>query len=293
MTASEPNVDQELEQIADELYGLRPEEFASARDERVREARNGGKAALAKELAKLRKPTLSAWLINLLWRDQRDVMEQLFDLSQELSRAQAEAAGPALRELTAQRRQLETALMQRAAALGRQAGANVTDSVAREAQETLSAALAQPDVADEVRSGRLVKPASYSGFGVLPGSRPAAPAKPAVEQKEPIDIQAAQRAREREKAERRVQEARAALDAAARTITEQSRKAEASRQREADLRTRAEQAREQLRRLESEVDAVERETASAERAREQAEQAHAKAQQELEQAQQALSGLTG
>jgi hypothetical protein len=291
MSASEANLDQELEQIADELYGLRPEEFASARDARIREARKDGKAALAKELAKLRKPTLSAWLVNLLWRDQRDVMEQLFDLSQELSRAQAEAAGPALRELTAQRRQLETALMQRAATLGKQAGASVTDSVAREAQETLSAALAQPEVAEEVRSGRLVKPASYSGFGVLPGTRPAAPAKPAkpaVEHKEPIDIQAAQRAREREKAERRVQEARAAVDAAAGTVSEQSRKAESARQRETDLRARLEQAREQLKRMESEVEAAGHEAATAEHAREQAENAQRAAQQELEQA---LNGL--
>src|SRR2546423_1713487 len=152
MSTSEADVDRDLERIADELYGLRPEEFAAARDAEVKKARAEGKAALARELAKLRKPSLSAWLINLLWRDQHDVMEQLFELSQELGRAQAEASGPALRELTTQRRQIESALMQKAAALARQAGANVTDSVLREAQETLSAALAQPEIAEEVRS---------------------------------------------------------------------------------------------------------------------------------------------
>src|SRR6266849_10082898 len=104
MSAGEAEFDRELDSIADELYGLRPEEFAEARDAAIRTARNEGKAALAKALGKLRKPTLSAWLINLLWRDQRDVMEQLFELSQELSRAQAEASGPALRELASQRR---------------------------------------------------------------------------------------------------------------------------------------------------------------------------------------------
>src|SRR5260370_26894591 len=114
------------------------------------------------------------------WRDAQGVMEQRFELSQVRGRAQSEASGPALRELTAQRRHIESALMQRAAALAKQAGATVTDSVAREAQETLTAALAQPEVAAEVRSGRLVKPAAYSGFGVLPGTQPAPPPRSAA-----------------------------------------------------------------------------------------------------------------
>jgi hypothetical protein len=112
-------------------------------------------------------------------------MEQLFELSRELARAQADAAGDTLRELTAQRRQIENALMRRAVALGTQAGVRVSDSVVREAQETLSAALAVPEVADEVRSGQLVKPTSYAGFGsVSPGA--VAPRPPAA----PIDLDA-------------------------------------------------------------------------------------------------------
>ena len=59
-----------LDEIADELYALRPDAFAEARDEEVRKARADGRQPVARELAKLRRPTLSAWLINLLWRDQ-------------------------------------------------------------------------------------------------------------------------------------------------------------------------------------------------------------------------------
>src|SRR5215468_2777568 len=111
----------EFDDVAERLYALRPDDFAAARDAEVRNARTAGQAALARDLAKLRKPTQSAWLLNLVWRDQHDVMEQLFELSQELARAQADAAGPALRELTAQRRQLENALVRRAVELGTQA----------------------------------------------------------------------------------------------------------------------------------------------------------------------------
>src|SRR4051794_37968041 len=180
----------ELERAADELYSLRPDDFSAARDARVRDARSEGNAGLARELAKLRKPTLSAWLINLLWRDQREVMEQLFELASELSQAQARAAGGELRELMAQRRQLERALLLRGKQLVQEAGGSVSDAVEREAQETLSAALADADVADEVRSGRLVKPATFAGFGgpapsVVPQPRPKLVKETSVEEEPP------------------------------------------------------------------------------------------------------------
>jgi hypothetical protein len=167
--------DRELDEIADALYALHPDAFAAERDERVREARAQGKAALARELARLRRPTMSAWLVNLLWRDQPGAVEQLLGIAGELARAQAQGSGQALRSLTAQRREVETALMKRAHALAEEAGVKVSQAMAREAQDTLGAAMARPDVAAEVRSGRLVKPATYAGFGDLVMVMPAAP----------------------------------------------------------------------------------------------------------------------
>ena len=281
----------DFDAIADQLYALRPDDFATARDARVRELRAAGNAALARELAKLRRPTLSAWLVNLLWRDQHDVMEQLFQLSQELGRAQAQASGPALRELTAQRRQLETALLQRATALAREAGVNVTDSVTREAQETLSAALAEPEVADEVRSGRLVKPATYSGFGALPTTARPMPATPPPPSRAPIDITAAHRARERDQAERRLREARELLEAATRDVASATAAAERARQRERDLRTRLEELREQVRKAERDVDDAESGATAADHARERAAKARSDAQDAVARAEQALERL--
>src|SRR3979409_1796735 len=106
-----------LARIADRLYTLRPDAFAAARDDEVRAARADGRQGLARELARLRRPTQSAWLINLLWRDQHEVMQQLFQLADELSRAQAQASGRELQSLTAQRREIEGALLRRARAL--------------------------------------------------------------------------------------------------------------------------------------------------------------------------------
>jgi hypothetical protein len=300
MSASNSDDTGQLEAIADELYGLRPDEFAAARDEQVRKARGEGQQPLARELAKLRRPTQSAWLINLLWRDQREVIEALLELSEELTRAQAEAAGSTLQELTAQRRQLERALIQRARALAKDAGVDVSASMEREAQETLAAALAEPDVAAEVRSGRLVKPASYAGFGTFataPARSPARaepPRAPAPAARKPDDFEArvAQRARERrEAAERRVDEARSALEAAASALADEQREAEAARAHGQDLRAQVDQLRERLRELEPERVTAERAAVAAERSRDQAERAHAAAERALKEAEQALQEL--
>lgn len=298
---SDADVEQEIERIADELYALKPDEFMAARDEQVRAAKGEGKAQLARELGKLRKPTLSAWLINLLWRDQREVMEQLFELAAELNRAQAEASGPAMRELMAQRRQIEAALLKRAAALAQQAGVKVTDQVVREAQETLTAALAQPEIADEVRTGRLVKPAEYAGFGApaavsaAPRTAPA-PAQPKPRSAEPVSLQeAAERRRAQERraaAERRVAEARAGVDSAARTLAEQQRSADAAHTRHDDLLKELDQLRDRVRRLEREADEAQRAAAVADRERERADKAHAAAQDALDAAEGALRELS-
>jgi hypothetical protein len=322
------DVQAQVDAVAEQLYGLPPDEFSPARDEYIRQAREQRNAPLARELGKLRKPTQSAWLLNLLWRNQREVMEQLFELASELNQAQAEAAGPALRELTAQRRQIENALLRQAATLAEQAGVRVSDSVTREAQETFSAALAIPEVADEVRSGRLVKPANYAGFGAAPASGRPTPAAP---RREPIDLAAAQRARagrpsvaagpekeaaEHEKeagpededarraeeearrareaeerrraAQRRLDEARAAVSMAEADVTRSSRAVAEAEQREADRRQQLETLREQLRRVEAEVATAAGAADEARKARAQAEASRTAAEQAVADAEQAV-----
>jgi hypothetical protein len=193
---SEPTGEAAFDALADELYGLRPDQFAAARDEQVKQARAAGQAGLARELGRLRRPTQSAWLINLLWRDQHEVLEQLFELASELGEAYAEASREELQRVTAQQRQLEVALMRRARELGQQAGVAISADTEREAQETLTAALAQPAVADQVRHGRLTKPVSYAGFGAPTTGAAAAPPSPpsagaaaaATERAEPVPI---------------------------------------------------------------------------------------------------------
>ena len=156
--------DELVGQAADELYGLAPEDFTAARDERVRAARAAGDRRLAAAVGRLRRPTVSAYVLNLLVRDQPEVAEQLVALGEELRRAQDELSGPALRQLATQRQQLVGALVRSARRIAAATGLHVTQAVTYELEQTLHAALADPDVAAEVGSGHLARAASRTGF---------------------------------------------------------------------------------------------------------------------------------
>ena len=62
----------DLEEAADQLYGLTPTAFTKRRAELSAQARREGAAESAKAISALRRPTVSAWLINQLVRDGQD-----------------------------------------------------------------------------------------------------------------------------------------------------------------------------------------------------------------------------
>jgi hypothetical protein len=154
-----------LAQVADELYALAPTAFRTARDERASRARAAGDAGLADAIKKLRRPTVSAWLVNLLVREAPAQVDELLELGESLREAQHALAGDRLRDLSGQRRRLITAMSQEAKRLAADAGQSLSAQAEREVQDTLEAALADPAIADAVRSGRLTRALSYAGLG--------------------------------------------------------------------------------------------------------------------------------
>ena len=151
--------------MADELYGLDPAEFTAGRDERARQARAAGEKDFAEAIKKLRRPTVSASLVNRLVREAADQVDDLLDLGESLREAQQALAGDELRSLSARRRPMIHALAQEAKRLAAETGRAVSDQVEREVEVTLEAALADPAAADAVRSGRLTTALVYAGFG--------------------------------------------------------------------------------------------------------------------------------
>lgn len=157
----------ELDEIVRELYVLPPTDFVAARNELVREARAAGSREIADRLQHLRRPTRSAWLVNLLARDST-AMQRLSTLGRELRDAQAELAHAELRNLAEQRRQLIADLLDRAQAHADEAGVRLSPTVMSEVEATLQAALVDLAGAMTIRNGRLVRPLSHSGFGPRP-----------------------------------------------------------------------------------------------------------------------------
>ena len=158
-----------LDDVVTQLYALPPEEFTAARTEAAAAAKTAGDRDLAKQIGALRRPTVGAWLVNLLAHQRPDLIGDLLALGDALRGAQRNLRGGELRELSAQRRTMVTALAREARALAVAAGRGVRAALPLdEVQNTLTAARADSDVAEEVRRGRLVKPVEFGGFGEQP-----------------------------------------------------------------------------------------------------------------------------
>ncbi|HMI35357.1 MAG TPA: hypothetical protein VK499_14745 [Propionibacteriaceae bacterium] len=160
-------IGRELDDIVRELYVLPPAEFVTARNELVRQARAAGSREVAERLRQLRRPTRSAWLVNLLASDSR-AMQRLSALGRELRDAQTGLVRTELRNLAEQRRQLIADLLDRTKAHAAEAGVRLTPTVLSEVEATLQAALVDLAGALTIRNGRLVRPLSHSGFGPRP-----------------------------------------------------------------------------------------------------------------------------
>jgi hypothetical protein len=144
----------DLDSVADELYGLPPEEFTAARDAAAKAA---GEPVLNKAIKALRKPTVSAHVVNRIVRDGPDDLDELLALGDELRTAMSGGKGD-VRQLSEQRRELVTSLV----------AADLPASIRDGVTATLEAATADPQLGAAVRSGRLVKPFRYAGFGAMP-----------------------------------------------------------------------------------------------------------------------------
>jgi hypothetical protein len=154
-------------EVADELYGVPPQDFIRVRDERADEARAAGNRELSASIKRLRRPTMSAWALNTLVRRRPEEIEDLLSLGGRLRDAQVRHQGAELRELDRQRKQLLAQLSREVHELAAEAGQRLSDAAEAEVLQTLHTALVDPAAAHTVRSGRMSAPLSYSGLGPL------------------------------------------------------------------------------------------------------------------------------
>lgn len=151
----------DLRSVASDLYALTPGEFTAARNTRAKEVAD---KALAKQIKSLKRPSVAAWAVNRLVRERPEEISQLLELGAELRQAQDDLAGHELRRLNEQRHALLAAVTRQARAVAANQGQGLSESVARQVESTLRAALADAGAAAAVRSGLLTSHLQASGF---------------------------------------------------------------------------------------------------------------------------------
>jgi exonuclease VII small subunit len=148
------------------LYALPAEEFVAARNALVKRLKADKRKDEAAEVAALRRPSVVAWALNHVARDDPDAVAILVEAAQgvaDAQRAVMDGGDPkALRAASAAQR---GAAAEVTAAAVRLAGANNANAVAA----TVDAALADEDLTARLRAGTLTEtldaPAGF-GFGI-------------------------------------------------------------------------------------------------------------------------------
>ncbi|HEV7554339.1 MAG TPA: hypothetical protein VGO00_02725 [Kofleriaceae bacterium] len=166
------------------LYQASVESFVSERKRLAGELKAGGDKTGSAKLAKLGRPTLSAWAANQLWWHARDAFEALFETAERIRSGELAAQAP--------HRDALANLRGRAARILTDAGHNANEATLRRVTTTLSALAAaggfSPDPA-----GALAEDREPLGFDValslahvpVRPATPAAKAKPAPEPEPP------------------------------------------------------------------------------------------------------------
>jgi hypothetical protein len=302
-------VSRRLAEVADELYALPLADFTAERNRLAREVKAGGDRDLAATIAELPKPSVSAWVANVLARREPDELGQLLELGEAMREAQQDLDRDELRQLTARRNQAVAALARRARALADELGRSVSGAVADEVEQTLGAAMADPSAGVALRSGRLLRALDAAGFGgvdldgavAVPEALPAAPAAGAptrgrraragsepARRPAPEDTKEAKRkAEQREAAQRALETAEREAERAQRTADEAQQQADvldaerdAAHDRVTALETQLRTARERLESLETDArsarEARDRTRRAAQAARREAERSRAR-----------------
>jgi hypothetical protein len=219
----------DFEEAADALYAAPAADFIATRNELAKQLKADGDPVGSTRLKAMRKPTVAAWVTNLVARKAPDGLDDLLALGDEFREATADLDGERLRELTPKRHQLLDKLAKEAVRLAAEDGQKISADVGQKLRETLDAALVDPAAGDAVREGRLSSALRHVGFGVVDENGEPSNVTPLTDERR-------QAARDRRKTQQ------AETDAAQEAAQEKAAAARAQEEREAAERAKARQA---------------------------------------------------
>lgn len=271
-----------LDEIARDLYALAPDDFTAARNARA----GASDRPLAARIKALRKPTASAWAVDLLAREGQ--LAEALELAGALREAQDDLDSAELARLSRQRRQLVAALATQAVGLAEDRGVTISAAARADVEKTINAAVMDAAAAAAVMTGRLVRPLEATGFDAVDvsdavgGSLPGVPDLPA-----PSRDDLAER-RARKAAEKALREAERAAGEADRELAKIDAGLAKARERGDHLAERIDDLRTELARLEGDARKVERDITALDQERSDAASRVRAAQREAEKARRAL-----
>ena len=167
----------DLESSTRELYGLAPPQFTAARDAKAAEARRADRPELASSLKKLRKPSVGAWLANLLVLEESRDVERLIDLGVELRDPKRELEGEEIRRVSKEKSDAVSELVRNARSKASRMGQSVSAAALQELEATLEAAFADRQAAESLRGGHLTSGLHYSGLGFTAQNQTGSPSR--------------------------------------------------------------------------------------------------------------------
>jgi hypothetical protein len=249
----------DLEKATDELYAAGLDEFVSERSRLAKALREAGATEEAQAFAKLRKPTVPAWVLNQLSRRNRRDVDLLLDAGHRLREAQAVALAGKERDEFERARKTERdalrTLNKEAERLLVAERGRASASVLNQVGEALRAAAISETGRETLARGRFTEPMGAEGFDVV--SQVAGAAATRSPRKEPTlrnELRDANKTLEEAKARlRQAEQASREAERVAERLRAESEQADAAVERaqgDVDLATRGvEEAQARIKRL--------------------------------------------
>ena len=261
--------------IEGRLYAADLDEFVKERAAAAKELRAEGRREDAAAVAKLAKPSVAAWIVNRLARDDRKPVRALLDAGTRLCEVQLGAGSAAdLREASQAQETALRSLMRSAERIAGSRGSATAATLDR-VRETLHAAALDAGLAERVRRGVLVREERAVGFPAViavpaerrrPSAAESPPAKAAPRPARP-NVRSARRD---EVAAKRLERAGAAAQAAREGLARAETERDAARRALETATQELADARRRVAKLSQRVDAGRRGV-------DRAEEAHARA----------------
>jgi len=243
----------------DDLYRGDFEEFTAARNALAKRLKQDGEAEAAEQVRALPKPSVAAWAVNQLARQEPEAVRSLLNVASRLRSAQersfkGERAADELRAAQAEEREIIRGLARSAEGVLNEAGRPASGTTLERVSSLLRAAAVSD--ASSLREGRLTGDVEVSGFDAFAGLQ--APAKGRGRRAKGGGDDLAERRRlkreleqRRKRLERRVRELQGKAEAAERDAERARKAADEAEAGAAELRGQADAAAAELAELDT------------------------------------------